>query len=293
MGGPAPGDGRRVVKGFTEVADGVLVATFAQWRVNVGLVLGAEAALLVDTGWSLVAGRRVVDEVRRVTGLPVRHVVDTHVHFDHAWGAGAFGSATVHAHAGVARAQDGDTARIKAALRADPGAAPEYGYDEQDVADALATQPRPPDALVDRSASLDLGGRVVRLSWTGRAHTDGDLAVHVPDAGVLFLGDVVEDEPLPAFGGDSYPLEWAATLTAHLDGLAPETVVVPGHGPAAPYAWAVGQRDDVARAVAAVQEALELDASAQEPSPERALAAAVRTSGFPEAALASLVTRLA
>ncbi|GAA1875081.1 MBL fold metallo-hydrolase [Lapillicoccus jejuensis] len=273
--------------GFVEVADGVLVAAYRPWRVNVGLVLGGEAALLVDTGWSLSAGRRVLDDVRRVTGLPVRHVVDTHVHFDHAWGAGAFDAATLHAHTHVARAQEGDTARIKAAFRADPGAAPEYGYDEQDVVDALATDPRPPDALVEASASVDLGGRVVRLSWTGRAHTDGDLAVHVADVGVVFLGDVVEDEPLPAFGGDSYPLEWAATLTAHLEGLDAGTVVVPGHGPAASYGWAVGQRDDVARAVAAAQDAL-----AREGSADRALAAAVRATGLPEAALAPLVTRL-
>lgn len=285
MGGPAPVGG--VVSGFVEVADGVLVATYRPWRVNVGLVLGGEAALVVDTGWSLAAGRRVVDDVRRVTGLPVRHVVDTHVHFDHAWGAGAFAAATLHAHDHVARAQTGDTARIKAALRADPGAAPEYGYDEQDVADALATDPRPPDALVDRSARVDLGGRVVTLSWTGRAHTDGDLAVHVPDAAVVFLGDVVEDEPLPAFGGDSYPLEWAGTLTAHLDRLDEAAVVVPGHGPAASYGWAVAQRDDVARAVQAVQDVL-----SREPSVERAVARLVRDTRWPEAALAPLVTRL-
>lgn len=90
-----------------------------------------------------------------------------------------------------------------------------------------------PDHLVDESVVLDLGGRSIELRHFGRAHTDNDLVVVVPDAGVVFAGDIVEESAPPAFGDDSFPLEWPGTLRALEHWLTPspgDRVVVPGHG---------------------------------------------------------------
>jgi glyoxylase-like metal-dependent hydrolase (beta-lactamase superfamily II) len=73
-----------------------------------------------------------------------------------------------------------------------------------------------------------LGGRSVELRHPGRAHTDGDLAVLVPDARVAFLGDLVTSDGPPGLR-DSYPLEWPDALAALLGDLT--GTVVPGHGP--------------------------------------------------------------
>ena len=62
---------------------------------------------------------------------------------------------------------------------------------------------------------MDIGGRVLELRHLGRGHTDGDLVVLVPDAGVLLAGDLVEEGAPPSFE-DSYPLEWPETLAALL-----------------------------------------------------------------------------
>lgn len=102
----------------------------------------------------------------------------------------------------------------------------EYGED------ALADQIEevvivPPDEIFDDSATIDLGGRTVDLTYHGLAHTDADIVIRVPDAGVAFFGDMLEDGAPPSFG-DSYPLLWPETLGSALvswDGL-----MVPGHG---------------------------------------------------------------
>jgi hypothetical protein len=58
--------------------------------------------------------------------------------------------------------------------------------------------------------ALDLGDRQVDLRHLGRGHTDNDVVVTVPDASVLFVGDLLENAPAPGFR-DSYPIAWAET----------------------------------------------------------------------------------
>lgn len=244
----------RVSSRFVEVADRVLLARYPQWDVGVGLVVGAERALVVDTRASDRAGREVLDDIRALgLGVPVTHVVNTHVHFDHTFGNVAFLGATVVAHEAVARSFTTASERIKDAFRADPFDAPEYGYTAADAADVVATPLRGPDETFGSSLVVDLGGRQVRLTYAGRGHTDGDIAIVVPDAGAAFLGDLVEESGPPSVGADAWPLEWPATLDAHVANLATAEVgvVVPGHGRPVDLAFVRQQRAELA-AVAAV-----------------------------------------
>ena len=78
------------------------------------------------------------------------------------------------------------------------------------------------------------GGRRLELRWLGRGHTDNDLVVRVPDASVLFAGDLLENGATPYFG-DGYPIDWPATATA-LRALVAGPVV-PGHGDVAGLAF--------------------------------------------------------
>lgn len=233
--------------GFTEVADRVFVSRYPQWDVNVGLVLGRDGAVVVDTRASSLQGFAVLDDIRRLgADIQVRHVINTHVHFDHTFGNGAFTAANVHAHANVARSVDADAERIKGLFRADPGTGAEAGYTSLDVIEVLATQVRAPDCTFEHGATIDLGDRAVTMGWTGRGHTDGDISVHVPDADAMFLGDLIEESAAPAFGGDCWPLDWAETLTEHLGWLGTGSVVVPGHGMPVDAAFVRRQRDEIA-----------------------------------------------
>jgi glyoxylase-like metal-dependent hydrolase (beta-lactamase superfamily II) len=79
-------------------------------------------------------------------------------------------------------------------------------------------------------AYIDLGDRLVELAHPGRAHTAGDVVVRVPDANVVFTGDLVIQNGPPAFGADSFPMEWPKSMDVVLGLVTETTVAVPGHG---------------------------------------------------------------
>lgn len=237
---------------FVEVADGVFHARYRQWDVGVGLVVGSTGALVVDTRAAAAQGRQVLEDVRRMgLGVDVTTVVNTHVHFDHTFGNQAFERATVVSHERVAATFVADAERVKRLVRNDLTDAPEHGYTVQDLSDLLDTEPRGPDATFTTTAEVDLGDRVVELAFAGRGHTDGDIRIAVPAAGVVFLGDLVEESAPPSLGADSWPLDWAATLDRHLAAVGPDVLVLPGHGRPVDASFVRRQRDELA-AVAAV-----------------------------------------
>jgi cyclase len=85
-----------------------------------------------------------------------------------------------------------------------------------------------PDIAIDEEAELDGGGRIVRLVPVFPAHSHGDVIVHVPDAGVVFTGDLLFNEVGPAMSGG--PLSrWLAALDVIINMF--PNIVVPGHGP--------------------------------------------------------------
>lgn len=206
---------------WVEVGDGVLARRYRELDLTVGLVLGTDRALVVDSRGDRRQGAELVAAVRVVTALPLV-VAITHAHFDHCFGTAAFLPCPVYALPACTTA----IAATAAAQRAEWVAHYRDTGDDA-TADALAATVPP---LPDRTApaDLDLGGRAVHLRHLGQGHTDHDLVVHVPDAAVVFAGDLVEQGAPPSIGPDSVPACWPATLTALL-ALDPR-VVVPGHG---------------------------------------------------------------
>jgi glyoxylase-like metal-dependent hydrolase (beta-lactamase superfamily II) len=221
---------------WLEVGDGVLARRYAELDLTVGLVLGAERALVVDTRGDARQGAELAAAVRAVTALPLT-VAITHAHFDHCFGTAAFAPAPVHA---LPRCREVLAATAAAQRRRWTA----YYRDRGDAgtADALAaTEPPLPDT--DAPATLDLGGRSADLLHLGRGHTDHDLVVAVPDAGVVFAGDLVEQGAPPDMEDAIVP-EWPATLDALL-ALAPRTVV-PGHGDPVDPGFVAAQRAELA-----------------------------------------------
>jgi glyoxylase-like metal-dependent hydrolase (beta-lactamase superfamily II) len=222
-----------------EVGDRVLVRRHRAFDLNVGLVLGDGACLVVDTHCSEADGRELAEAVRRVTPAPWV-VVDTHAHFDHCFGNAAFRPAPIWGHRRCA-----ENLRVYGDVQRRLVAADLRGHGRPEVADQLeATRIDPPDELVDDVASLTVGGRPVHLRHLGRGHTDHDLVLVVPDAAVLFAGDLVEQGSPPAFE-DAFPLDWPGTLDA-LVALV-EGAVVPGHGDVVDRDYVLAQRADIAR----------------------------------------------
>lgn len=231
--------------GWTEVGDGVLVRRHDVLDVNATLVLGDGAALVVDT---LSTPRQAgeVLEVARSVAAAVLHVVNTHAHFDHCFGNEVF-SAGAAAGVGGGIADELEiwaTERCAEVLTGDPGGLLRAAVTELPglAAELAAVVVTPPSRTVRTSATLAVGGRSVGLHHLGRGHTDSDLVVHVPDAGVLLAGDLVEEGAPPSFD-DGWPLEWPGTLAAALALGGGVATVVPGHGAVVAAAFAEAQRD--------------------------------------------------
>ncbi|WP_345771877.1 MBL fold metallo-hydrolase [Geodermatophilus sabuli] len=235
---------------FREVADGVFVRRHRSLDLNCGLVVGEGACLVVDTRSDLGEAADLIAAVRRVTPHPWT-VVTTHAHYDHCFGTAAFRPATVWGARGCAAALRATGEAQRAARVAELLAA---GHAE--AARRVGAAPLdPPDALVDDTAVLDVGGREVVLRFLGRGHTDSDLVVEVEtdgdgDGNVLFAGDLVEEGAPPAFE-DAVLAEWPATL-GRLHALA-RGPVVPGHGAVVDAAFVGAQRADLLAVLAAVR----------------------------------------
>lgn len=230
-----------------DVAAGCFVLRYPEWDVSIGVVVGTDGVLVVDTRASGAQGRRLAEDVRRLAPhVPVRWVVNTHQHFDHTFGNAAFEGATIQAHENAASGLVAAGDRIKDAIRADPTLDPEHPAITAEVLDeVLATGYRLPDETFSSAAVIDLGDRYVELAHPGRGHTDGDLVVRVPDADVVFGGDLVEQSADPSYGSDCFPLDWAGSLDLMIGMLTPRTVVVPGHGTPVDREFVQDQRADI------------------------------------------------
>lgn len=202
-----------------QLAPGVYAAIDQGGRAgsNAGIVIGNRAVLVVDSLYREPASRALLDAVRKLTDLPIRYLVNTHHHIDHVAGNRLFAQAgaTVLAQRHVADWIQGENLRLLGGDKATP-------EQREQVAQLL----QPQLSFNDRM-NLDLGGRRVELQHR-LGHTGGDTAVWVPDAKVMFLGDLLWRRAIPNLI-DANLVQWRATLETL--GLAGEdTRFVPGHG---------------------------------------------------------------
>lgn len=196
-------------------------------NANIGFIVGDDCVLVVDAGGSAAVGQALRRQIRARTPLPICHVVLTHVHPDHFFGAAAFvqDRPAFIAHANYP---------AQLAARARP------------YANALARDLGPladgseivePTRLVQDRLTIDLGGRVVEVRAWGPGHTDNDLTVFEPASRTLWLSDLLFVEHTPVID---------ATLTGFLAVMAELATLevaryVPGHGrPQLPWPQALG-----------------------------------------------------
>ena len=207
---------------WMEVGQGNYVLTTEGSKLNNGLIVGAERAMVIDTGGGPRQGREILAAVREKTQLPLV-VVNTHAHYDHFFGNAVFadeGVTEFYAHENCAREieEDGDRQRRMVAAQ-EPEMAAGEGADAELVV---------PNAIVkDQPVLVDLGGQTVTLFYLGRGHTDGDLLVGTSTT--LYAGDLVEQGAHPSFE-DAFPEEWADALR-HISALRHRyEFLIPGHG---------------------------------------------------------------
>jgi glyoxylase-like metal-dependent hydrolase (beta-lactamase superfamily II) len=215
---------------WTEIGDRVFVRRYAFYDQNIVAIRGDDGFLIVDTRVSHRQADEILHDLRELGSEPVRAVVNTHGHNDHAFGNHRFRPAPIWGHARCARmVRDTGAAQLAAVKAAIPAIADEL---DEVVLD-------PPDRTFDGDSAVvdfDAGGRRIELRYLGRGDTDNDIVVLVADADVLLAGDLVENGAPPYFG-DGFPMDWPATVERMVE-LA-TGVVVPGHGDHADRAFVV------------------------------------------------------
>jgi len=205
------------VYAYVGVKDASPVRSFA---ANAGIVIGRDGVLVIDTLISAKEGERFLTDIRKVTSKPIKYVVNTHTHLDHALGNCVFAKlgATVISH------------EADRTLLATQGAtilkhAGEYGLKPEDMAGTEVVIPTL--AFSDRLL-IDLGGEEVQMIRTAPSHTAGSLVVYLPAKKLLFSGDILFTDFHPYLADSDIP-GWTKTIDALLT--MDVERIVPGHGP--------------------------------------------------------------
>lgn len=215
------------------IADGVwLIPDKRTFLVpNIGIVEGSRAVLVIDSGLTPDSGRGVLDAARALAGKRALVLTVTHAHPEHTFGAQAFkGEARIYYN----RLQRDYLARAGQTLLEGFRRGvlpPDRAYLLDQVQVTLAD-----DVYEGDRASLDLGGRTVEFRTWGTAHSPGDQVIVVPDQGVTFAGDLIEERMFPIvpffpplIGASDIDVQTWQTALAAL--ATPSTrLIVPGHG---------------------------------------------------------------
>lgn len=173
---------------------------------NIGIVIGARSALVVDTGLGPRNGATVARAVSRLAPHAKLYLTTTHFHPEHASGDAGFPAATTLIRNSVQQQEleaHGETTIAAFSAKND--------LQKELLADVKL---RKPDITFDSQYRLDLGGGVkVRLLWFGGAHTNGDELVFVEPDRTLISGDVVQNKVVPRISAEgSTPSSWIAVL---------------------------------------------------------------------------------
>ena len=223
-------------KGLHELGDGLhaYLQPDGTWGwSNAGLISAGGTSLLVDTLFDLELTRGMLDAMRAVTERsPIDAAMNTHGNGDHCFGNVLLpDGAEVYATAGAAAEMQAAPPQLVNALKHADALGPEFTayihrifgpfrFDDIEL--------RAPTSTFEGALDLRVGDRKVHLIEVGPAHTDGDAIVHVPDAGVVFTGDILFIEGTPIVWAGPF-VNWL-TACDRILALGAHTLV-PGHGP--------------------------------------------------------------
>ena len=234
---------------MTRVSEGVYVIEDRQHIMlvpNITIIVGRDAVLVVDTGLGTESAQRVLKAAKKLAGRRKLYLTVTHFHPEHGFGAQVFkGQATIIYN----RAQRDEM------LQKAPGYQSLFAT-RLGVAKAMRdVRLVAPDVVYEDAASIDLGGRVVKLNYYKPAHTLGDQVVSLPDQGVVIMGDLLETGSFPIMpwfpelaDTDVDPLNWRDILR-QVAATQPQ-IVIPGHG-------RIGSRADLDAAAQHIEQARE------------------------------------
>jgi cyclase len=241
---------------FDKIADGVYHAVGTGSLVvmsNAAVIEGDDDVLVVDTHVTPGGAWALREELKAITSKPIRFVVNSHFHFDHSHGNQIYGPEVqiighefTRAQMAAGKSQDSPAreffvggipntikaleAKLAAATDDQARATIQTQLDVQrnHLQGTAAVTPTPPNVTLTHTMTLFRGDREIRILHLGRAHTAGDVIVHLPKERIIATGDLLVEGT--SYMGDAYFVEWIDTIEK-LKAVDFETVL-PGHGQA-------------------------------------------------------------
>ena len=247
-----------------KIADGVYAVIRKEppslwFNPNTVFIIGKRDVTVVDANISSRYTREVLAELKKITGKPVRYVVNTHWHEDHIIGNRVYREAFPGVKFIGHKSTLADLPTIGAANRKGSvengkgfvellknligkgetlagqkmtdeeraGYASDVNLVESYLAESADFQIILPDIAVENRMEFDDGSRKIEILYLGKAHTGADLVVFLPKEKIVASGDLIV-APVPLVGSTSYPLEYGATLENLLRLKA--KIIIPGHG---------------------------------------------------------------
>jgi glyoxylase-like metal-dependent hydrolase (beta-lactamase superfamily II) len=174
---------------------------------NGGFIVGSDGVMVVDPFQTPELAEAVFAQVKAVTDQPIRYVLNSHYHFDHTGGNPA--------------------ARKRGIPIIGRGKVREYITSRRNI-NSQFPETVPPDLIINSDTDFWLGDRVVKVERVDGHSAGTDLVAYVPDANVLFTGDMVFNKRIP-YAGDSNLRQWQGSLY-RLIVTYPTAKTIPGHG---------------------------------------------------------------
>jgi cyclase len=253
-GGPQPAVGSMPSRRFEKIVDGVYYVTSTgsmSSGSNAVVIVNDDDALLIDPGETPATAKAFLEEIKTITTKPVKVVIDSHYHFDHAHGNSIFGPDVMlighdrtydmlagnplkgqayFSQAGPELLQQRlDTLKAQP-LPDDPqqraAQQRQIAVLELRIPQEKEVKPTPPTTTFSTRMTLHRGSREIQLYYFGRSHTDTDIVVYLPKEKIAATGDMMESGL--SYTPDGWVGEWPDTLEK-LSALDFDTAL-PGHG---------------------------------------------------------------
>lgn len=244
---------------ITKVTDGVYMIRHKDApdgfpQGNTTVIIGEREVFVVDACYLPSSAKEDIAQIRQWTNKPVRYLLNTHWHYDHTMGNGAYAEAfpsiTIIAHTETRKQMEGynpgwferypgraDTFKRYVETGKDANGNPLSEQDKIDYREYIAgiepvyaefklIKDRMPNLTFDDAVTIDIGNRELQIKHLGKGNTAGDAIVYLPKEKILITGDLL-DHPVPYLGG-GYPSQFAKTLRkmAQMD----VETFIPGHG---------------------------------------------------------------
>jgi len=187
---------------FEEIGNDLFAFT-AEGDPNSGIIVGDDSVMVIDAQATPTLARQVIQKVRSVTDKPISHLVLSHYHAVRVLGAAEYKASNIIMSS---KARSMVVERGQEDWDSEFDRFPRLFKGHEEIPGLTW-----PTTTFDKKMSLFLGKRRVDLYFLGRAHTAGDIVIHVPDSNVLFTGDIVEYKSA-CYCGDAHLQDWPRTL---------------------------------------------------------------------------------